>query len=232
VVAEEGQLFVSLLGPPGAGKTTVSAALAAERKVSIFRLRESAWLCRHLVPGLADALRETRDPLGWIDDELISPLLREEIPRLMSVFPSPEVVILENFPGNERQVESLVEYLSTVGPSQTRYRVVELEVPPPLLRARVEERRVCSACDPDPRGDPHAPALDSQSVPGRCARCGGELQRRPSDEPDRFELRLCRYRSNRPGLLAACAAHGVTVSKVSAATPGRHVIGNVLLALS
>ncbi|HEX3240434.1 MAG TPA: hypothetical protein VHR18_09890 [Solirubrobacterales bacterium] len=195
------------------GKSTLTAALSREREVQVFRMRESAWSHREVVPGLSEALLRSDDPLGWVDDKFVEPLLRESIPRILAL--RPELVVFENFPGNASQVTTLHTFLATLSQPPSRLTVVELVAPPDQLRSRIEIRRVCVVCEPDLRGEPHAPASGSSGDPERCDSCGAQLRRRSSDEFDRFEARLSRYTSSRSALVERFLHHGVEVHRVS-----------------
>ena len=208
----------------------MASALANEVGAGVFRLRESAWRNRHRIPGLDLALRHSTDPLGWIDDRFVVPLLQEAWSG--ASIGGGGIMLLENFPGNAAQVSLLWSVLDAFEVDAQRMRAIELIAPDPVLDARVRSRRVCLSCEPDPRADPHFPAVESSAARGRCDRCGRRLRRRASDAKDRFEARLARYRLNRPSLVDRFGLHGVEVREVPTLGRPEAVLGKVRDALS
>jgi adenylate kinase family enzyme len=184
--------LVCVVGPPGAGKTTLASALIKQGGAAAFRLREAVRRLRIGDPGA------TKDPLGWISDETVDRVL--EIEAGTGVFASaPPLVVLDNFPGNARQLHHLHARIAHPG---TQFTVLELVAPDAVIARRVQDRRVCHRCGPDP----HAPALVAPGSGRRCAGCGGPLARRKSDEAHRHALRVARYRANAEAIAAAAAA--------------------------
>jgi len=89
--------LVAVIGPPGAGKTTVVTALAQPRRLPVFRLREA-------VIAYADRLIDlvpTTDPLGWVGVQAVDRILRASfIDGKFDTGIGP--VLLDNFPGTDR----------------------------------------------------------------------------------------------------------------------------------
>ncbi|SCF25365.1 Adenylate kinase [Micromonospora marina] len=185
------QSMIAVIGPPGSGKTTVVTALAAHERVSVFRLREAVRRCPDLLAGLPPSTV----PLGWVSDEAVVKVLRGMF--LEHRFPTgDEPILLDNFPGTASQLRHLASIATSLG---RRLSILELRATAATLAVRVAARRVCRRCGPDR----HAPARPAASDPARCARCGGELKRRDTDNPHIHALRLARYQRNRPKIAAA-----------------------------
>ncbi|GIJ49789.1 hypothetical protein Val02_66750 [Virgisporangium aliadipatigenens] len=190
--------FVALIGPPAVGKSTVAAALAEEVGATTFRLREFAQQSR-IAGLLAAELFATTDPLGWFPDGTVDALLRAAF--LYGRFPAEGVIVLESFPGNAVQLHLLHDIGRLRG---APLMVVELDAAPEVVMTRARARRVCPTCEPDPTGDPHAPAAADPDAPERCGRCDGALARRCSDRLDVIPARFGRYR-HRLDAIRTCA---------------------------
>ncbi|MGH3687648.1 MAG: hypothetical protein ACRDRU_13095 [Pseudonocardiaceae bacterium] len=189
--------FVAVLGPPAVGKSTVSRALAGCLDAQIFRLREFAHECHS--HGTADErLFETHDSLGWLPEETVFLLLQTAF--MHGQFPARGLVVLENFPGSLTQ---LLVLKSIADQLQAPLMLIELTADDIVVAGRARSRRVCPACEPDPRGDSHRPAHPAIHDPDRCDLCGGGLLPRRGDEPQRFAPRLARFRRRIPAIRRA-----------------------------
>jgi len=181
--------LVAVIGPPGAGKTTVVTALAQPRGLPVFRLREA-------VIAYADRLIDlvpSTDPLGWVGIQAVDRILRTAfIDGRFDTGVGP--VLLDNFPGTAEQLRRLAQVGAVIG---RQIVLLELRAEGPTLAVRVAARRICPACSPDR----HAPATARVTDPICCARCGARLARRDSDTPSRHALRLSRYRANMAGII-------------------------------
>jgi adenylate kinase len=181
--------LAAVIGPPGAGKTTVVTALAQLRGLPVFRLREA--VIAHS-DRLAD-LAPSADPLGWVSVQAVDRILRAAfIDSRLGTCISP--VLLDNFPGTAEQLHQLAEVASMI---DRRITILELRADVLTLAVRVAARRICLACNLDR----HAPATASVTDPICCAQCGAPLTRRDSDTPPRHALRLSRYRANVVGII-------------------------------
>jgi adenylate kinase len=196
-------LLLAVIGPPGAGKSTVIAALAGTG-VPVFRLRET--IRAH--PHLPATLPPTLDPLGWVSPEAVRRVLRAAfIDRRFGV--GAPLVLLDNFPGTAAQLDMLTEVAACV---RSRVALMELRADVGTVIARVRQRRVCRSCGPDP----HAPATLDGGDPNRCGACGDALTRRGTDSPRLHRQRLARYIANRPHIAERAAERGIPHRAVSA----------------
>lgn len=133
--------IVALLGPPGSGKSTVSAALSARSDLHVFRLRDVSRAQARRDPLIAKAIEDTRDPLGWLSDPIALLLLRRALQDPRTALTP---VLLEGYPGTAAQARSLARCTALAG---RRLSVIELSVSPATTARRIEARRVCPACD-------------------------------------------------------------------------------------
>lgn len=176
--------LVAVIGPPGAGKTTVVTALAQLRGLPVFRLRQALITYSDMLADLAPST----DPLGWVGIHAVHRILRAAfIDDRIGAGVGP--VLLDNFPGTAQQLHQLAEVAAVIGRSMA---LLELRANGSTVAGRVATRRICASCS----SDRHAPASVSVTDPVRCARCGAQLVRRDSDTPARHALRLARYRVN------------------------------------
>ncbi len=146
-------------------------------------------------------LFDTCDSLGWFPEETVFLLLRAAF--LRGQFPARDMVVLENFPGSLTQLLLLTAIADQLQAPMT---LIELTAADAVVAARARTRRVCPACEPDPRGDPHRPALRTARDPDRCDGCGGGLLPRRGDEPQRLAARLARFRRRIPAIRRAATA--------------------------
>ena len=90
--------------------------------------------------------------------------------------------LLDGFPRTLAQAEALDRAMAAEGGID---RVLNIEVGRKELVRRLTGRLICRDCQ-TPYHEHSAPAGDA----GRCGRCGGELYRRPDDEPQAVGKRL------------------------------------------
>ena len=197
-------VLVAVIGPPGAGKSTVVAALANTDGMPVFRLRETI----RGRPGLLAGLGPSMDPLGWVSLEAVRRALHARFVQGRFTFGA-STVLLDNFPGTAGQLDLLAE---TAEAAAARLALLELRVDTATIVGRVAQRRVCLACSPDP----HAPAARAADDARRCGSCRTVLARRDTDVPRLHELRLARYAANQPEIAERAAERGLAHLSVNA----------------
>ena len=181
---------VIFLGPPGAGKGTQASALARE------------WGVPHVATG--DMLREaaargTRlgveakrfmDTGALVPDEVVIGLVGERLGQ-------PDAArgcVLDGFPRTVVQAEALDQLLGDRGIELDR--VVFFDVARAELLRRLTGRRVCRQC-----GSTYHLVSAPPRTPGRCDRCGGELNQRDDDAEVAVSRRLDVYATQTAPLL-------------------------------
>jgi len=205
---------LAVIGPPAAGKTTLTMQLGNLPGCRTFRLREH-------VPGtLLAATASDAERLGWIDDLTVTRALRGYIESLITEH-AVHILLLDNFPGSGTQAYLLLSTLARLAPGCAVH-VVELAADPAVLNSRVRDRRVCHHCERDPIHDPRLPAHASPADPRRCARCDGILHPRRGDAPRLLAARTHRYDQAVSGIREAFAHAGVQVLQLDSNRPPEH----------
>jgi adenylate kinase len=202
---------IAVIGPPAAGKTSLTVQLAEQPGCQVFRLREH-------VPGtILAATATSAERLGWIDDLTVTRALRAYIGTVM-FDGTVRTMLLDNFPGSSTQVRLLLGTLGRLAPACTAH-AVELVADRAVRERRVRDRRVCHQCEQDPIHDPRLPALANPADPHHCARCGGVLHPRRGDAPRLLAARTRRYEAEAIGIRAAFADAGVELVRLESSRP-------------
>lgn len=180
-----------LMGPPGAGKSTVAHALAEHIPVHI--ISTGVLLRAEIATGsaLGREIAAAIDLGNYVSDALINRVLQSHLNHI----PANKGLILDGYPRTLSQAQYLPELLATVGRTLTR--VIELAVPDAELVRRLSGRRMCvsdTATFPVHIDDPASLA--------ECTAHGGVLQMRPDDEADVVRHRINVYHAATEPLIA------------------------------
>lgn len=203
--------IAAVMGPPGAGKTTLTLRLRELAGCEVFRLRE------HVPAASLAAAAAHTDRVDWIDDLTVARALRGYIGKMASGT-EPRTVLLDNFPGSGLQVRLLLDILRRLAPG-CRVHAVELTVGTDVREQRLLSRRVCHRCERDPVSDPRIPAVASPADPQRCARCGSILHPRRGDAPRLAAARTQHFAEEIEGVRSAFHESGIPVLQLDADRP-------------
>lgn len=173
---------IILLGPPGAGKGTQAARLAAHMRVPKI---SSGDMLREAIAADTPLGRQAgplMDKGQLVPDELLAGIIRERLAQ-------PDCAagyVLDGFPRTLAQAEALE---SMVGPEGTqRFLVFNVEVPRDELLRRVSGRRWCPRCQATYHVD-SKPSRDGR----HCDRDGEALIQREDDKEGAVAQRLSEY---------------------------------------
>lgn len=161
-------MWITLLGEPGAGKTTLGKSLeAADRAIYI---SGSEVLNHHIAgrpPGW-EKLRDDKKAGMRANPRLTHELLEEEIASI----PPGTVVLLDGFPKSRSEVDLTEATL----PSGRIDLAILLEARPAERLRRIKGRRICSKCDLVVGDDIEPPEIHSS--------CPGKFVNREDDQPE------------------------------------------------
>jgi adenylate kinase len=194
---------IAVIGPPAAGKTTLTMQFGQLPGCRVFRLRE------HVPETMLAATATSAERLGWIDDLTVTRSLRAYFESVISDS-AVHSVLLDNFPGSDTQANLLLLVLRKLAPACV-VQVIELVADPVVLHRRVRDRRVCHQCERDPIHDPRLPAMASPADSRRCVRCNSILHPRRGDAPRLLAARMQRYAQAVTGIRAAFVGAGTDV---------------------
>jgi adenylate kinase len=198
-----------LLGPPGAGKGTLAAHakdLCAVPHISTGAIFREAIAAKS---PLGLKVKAIIDSGKLVDDETTTALVKERLAHA----DAQKGYILDGFPRTIPQAESLALF------SQVD-KVVNFDIPDPVILERLSGRRVCRAC-----GVNHHVVFSKPKQDGVCDTCGGELYTRDDDKPQAIQKRLEVYRQQTEPLIDFYRAKGVLVD-VDASPAVNEVVAN------
>jgi adenylate kinase len=168
-----------LVGPPGCGKGTQAVRLAERYRIPHISTGE---ILRSAVRAGSELGRKVADTLtkgSLVGDDMMADLVRARLaePDTARGF------VLDGFPRTVAQARALDDL-----PGSPVMIVVLIHVPDAEIVRRMGTRRVCDACR---LTQSVADAFHPDSEP--CPYCGGNLVRRPDDEPETVKHRLATY---------------------------------------
>jgi adenylate kinase len=167
-----------LIGPPGCGKGTQAVRLAERYGIPHISTGEILRAAVRAGTPLGREVAATLASGSLVGDDMMFDLVRDRLaqPDVMGGF------VLDGFPRTVAQARALDEMIGagTI--------VVLIEVPDAEIVRRMGTRRVCDACR---LTQSVSDAFHPDSEP--CPYCGGNLVRRPDDEPKTVRHRLATY---------------------------------------
>ena len=183
------------LGPPGAGKGTLAA-----KAVGILNLPHisTGVIFREAIAAaspLGLKVKAIIDAGKLVDDGTTIELVKERLTQA----DAQKGYILDGFPRTIPQAEALAGF-STVD------KVVNFDIPDPLILKRLGGRRVCRKC-----GHNFHIIFDKPKTEGVCDHCGGEVYTRDDDKAEAIQKRLEVYRAQTAPLIDYYRSKGIMV---------------------
>jgi adenylate kinase family enzyme len=206
------RLFISLLGPPNSGKSTLSDTLCARLGAKVIRPRDAIRQTITMQSYVADLFAPV-DDLGWASDYALAYAVRVTIDALS---PAMQKVILENLPWDALQLMDLQHLISQ---TSSELVVLLIDAPDEVLMQRGGRRRVCQTCELDPMREPRRPALPAVDDAGRCGICGSRLTVRPDDTPAVLTRRIERSRGYLAQITRYAYSARVPIHRLDGAQP-------------
>jgi adenylate kinase len=170
---------VVLIGPPGCGKGTQAVRLAERYQIPHISTGEILRSAVRAGSELGRQVAQTLTKGSLVSDDLMADLVRARLADADTA----RGFVLDGFPRTAGQAQALDELL---GPAVML--VILIHVEDAEIVRRMGTRRVCDACR---LTQSVADAFHPDSEP--CPYCGGNLVRRPDDEPETVRHRLATY---------------------------------------
>lgn len=163
-----------LLGPPAAGKGTQAENIVEKYSLAHISTGDMLRAEIALKTPLGMKAKAIIDEGNLVPDEIINEMVATRIKQddCKSGF------LLDGYPRTITQAETL----DGIAPIDA---VLDIDVDPEILIARVAKRRVCPECK-------HTQVVENDDH-AVCAKCGAKLVQRPDDNPDAMRHRLAVY---------------------------------------
>lgn len=201
-------MHVILIGPQGSGKGTQAARLAPRLGLKLIATGELFRGAIRVGSDLGRQIKAVYDRGELVPDGLTVALVEEkldEIGRERSLGEGVHGALFDGFPRTPGQAQSLDRALAERREAISV--VIRLDVPPPVLIARLTGRRVCASC-----GAVYHVEFNPPRFSGVCDACGGKLVQREDDSQAAVEKRLALYAEQTEPLLAHYAERGLVVA--------------------
>lgn len=187
-----------LLGPPGAGKGTQAAAIAARHGLKQLSTGDMLRAAVKAGTKVGKQAKEIMERGALVPDEMVIKIIDERIAE-----PDCEAgFILDGFPRTLNQAAALDKLLTTKRRSLDL--VIELKVDDDVLVERISGRYACAKC-----GTGYHDKFKQPKTPGVCDVCGSaEFVRRADDKAETVRNRLMAYYKETSPLIGYYFAKG------------------------
>ncbi len=208
-----------MLGPPGSGKGTQSAAL--QERYSVPQISTGDMFREAVTEGteLGKKAKEYIEAGELVPDELAIGIVEERLRKEDGA----HGFLLDGFPRTTVQAKMLDKML--LGLEAELDGVILIRVPEEELIARLSGRRICEAC-----GAVFHVANKPPAAKGVCDICGGQLIQRPDDSEETVRERLRVYEENTKPLIEYYEKRGI-LAEVDGIGPVKQVFDRISRAL-
>ena len=166
-------------GPPGAGKGTIAARLAADRDIPHISTGELFREAVKQATDLGNKIKTVIDSGSLVPDEITIKLVKKRLSRS----DASTGFILDGFPRTVSQAKALS---ATVDIDH----VLNLSIKDEMVIKRLTGRRTCTNC-----GFTHHVVFMPPKEPDKCDNCGNHLVQREDDSETAIATRLKVYKS-------------------------------------
>jgi adenylate kinase len=216
---EPERLHLILIGPPGAGKSTVAGLLVQRMPLAIIATGQ---LLRHEIATytpIGRAVKPLLDQGHFAPDTMMDRLMRQWLHEV----PANQGVILDGYPRNPKQAVALDGMLADKRRPLSAAIVLTLDDVEAVRR--LGGRRICRWA-----GEPFTLHTSDARAMARCAELGGVLETRDDDRPEIIQERMRVYEQETAPLIAFYAEQGM-LAHVEAKGSPEEVTAGVLAAV-
>ena len=168
---------IVLMGPPGAGKSTLAKKIASSLKIPRIHLQDKLSTMAGEETALGRIVGELITACAPIPEELVSTALYAELEKAKKGF------IIDDYPRDTTQATQLVNFLDSIGAPLEL--ILEIHADNDDLMERLVGKLNCDAC-----GMQYNLYSNPPMVEGVCDACGGRIARRPRDYEETVANRL------------------------------------------
>ena len=211
---------IVLLGPPGAGKGTQAALIAAQKHAA--HVASGDLFRKHLGEGteLGKLAKTFMDRGELVPDDVTISMVLDRIGEADAA----DGYVLDGFPRTMDQAKALDEALAGKGQAIDLTPLVEVDTEE--LMRRLVGRWICRSCQ-----TPYHEISAPPKVTGVCDVCGGELYQRDDDKPEVVRARFETYERQTAPLIEYYEGQGKLV-RVNGQRDVEEVTASLLQAVS